>query len=60
MWVCGGAKLRELCISRMPLVSVFVLSTGNPFRGLSLVGMGCSFSIKAQLVPSAALLYVHP
>ena len=58
--MCGGAKLREVCVECMPLVAAIVLSTGNPFTGPSLVGVGHCLSLPAQLVPSAALLHVHP
>ena len=58
--MCGGVKLCEVCVECIPLDTAFVLSTGNPFRGLSLVDVGCYMSFYAQLVPLAALLHVHP
>ena len=42
--MCGGVKLCEVCVECIPLDTAFVLSTGNPFRGLSLVDVGCCMS----------------
>ena len=54
--VCVVERSYVKFVQCMSLVTAFVLSTGNPFRSLSLVGVGRCFSLQAQFVPLAALL----
>ena len=59
-WLCVCVVERSYVkfVQSMSLVTLFVLSTGNPFRGLSLVGVGRCFSFQAQFVSLATLLLI--